>query len=91
MKMNNNKKGDSSMTTKVQKWGNSLAIRIPKQVAKEFDLNKGSDIEIEIVDNAIKLTPKQSRLTLKEMMSEITPENQHEPIEWGRPEGKEIW
>ena len=89
--MNNNKKGDLKMTTKVQKWGNSLAIRIPKQVAKEFDLNKGSDIEIEIEDNAIKLIPKQSRPTLKEMMSKITPENQHEPIEWGRPEGKEIW
>lgn len=92
METNNKKKGDAEMTTKVQKWGNSLAIRIPKQVASEFDLDKGSDLEIEILDNAIKLTPTKRKPTLEEMMSKITPENQHEPIDWGgKPEGKELW
>lgn len=89
--MSNNKKGDSKMTTRVQKWGNSLAIRIPKQVAKEFDLHKGSDLEIEMMDNAIKLVPKKRKPTLEELMSKITPENQHQPVDWGRPEGKELW
>lgn len=87
----NSRNGEGKMTTKVQKWGNSLAIRIPKEVAEQLSLEQGSDVEIQKTEDGIKLTPKKRKPTLEEMMAQITPENQHEEIDWGKPEGREVW
>lgn len=79
------------MTATVGKWGNSLAVRIPKRVAKQLNLVIGSELEFSVIDNNMVLTPIKGKLTLVELMDQITSENQHEEVDWGRPEGKEIW
>lgn len=79
------------MTTKVQKWGNSLAVRIPKEMAEHLTIEQGSDVELQKTDDGIKVVPKKQKPTLEEMMAQITPENQHDEIDWGKPVGKEVW
>lgn len=77
------------MQTVVQKWGNSLGIRIPNLYVKEFDLRNGSSVEIS--EEAGRLVIKPGRLTLDHLLSQITDESIHEAIETGPSVGKEEW
>lgn len=80
------------MTTKIQQWGNSLALRLPKDITKKFKLHKGSSVVIAQETNKISIKPLyKDETTLKELVSKITPENIHSEVQWGRPFGKEIW
>jgi len=60
------------METKVQKWGNSLAIRIPKSYAKDIDINQGSVIDISKENDSIVLKPKRKKEKLSDLLSQIT-------------------
>lgn len=71
------------MTTLVRKWGNSLAIRIPSHIAEMFSLEQGSEIEIRIENNEIKLVPMSKKPTLEELLARVTPENRHHEIDFG--------
>ncbi|MBI4118838.1 MAG: AbrB/MazE/SpoVT family DNA-binding domain-containing protein [Parcubacteria group bacterium] len=82
------------MSTKVQKWGNSLAVRFPKEVTKKLNLAEG--VEVDIIPRAknIIIKPKSKlkrKFTLEELLSKITPKNRHKETNWGRPVGREIW
>lgn len=79
------------METKVQKWGNSLAIRIPKSYAKDIDINQGSLIDISKESDRIILKPKRKREKLSDLLSQITKDNLHEEIDTGKKVGLEIW
>lgn len=96
--MNSNKKNEQkedslTMSTTVQKWGNSLAVRIPSGVAERAKIEQGSEIEMKVVGNQgiITITPRKKRkkYSLEELVSKITPENRHEYIDLGR-EGREL-
>jgi antitoxin MazE len=77
------------MQTVVQKWGNSLGIRIPSLYVKEFDLRNGSSVEI--IEEEGKLVIKPRKLTLEQLLSQVTEENIHEPWETGPSVGREEW
>ena len=77
------------MQTVVQKWGNSLGIRIPNLYVKEFDLRNGSSVEI--LEEEGKLIIKPGKLTLEQLLSQVTEDNIHEPWETGPSVGKEEW
>ncbi|MCY4070744.1 MAG: AbrB/MazE/SpoVT family DNA-binding domain-containing protein [Chloroflexi bacterium] len=80
------------MLTKVQKWGNSRAIRIPKEMALEIGLDFESKIELVLEKGELRIIPvKKPRYTLEELVAGITPENKHEEWDTGPPVGKEIW
>lgn len=80
------------MQSKVQKWGNSLALRIPKSIAKKSKIGQGSPIELKIVGDKILIEPiRKEELTLDEMLSQVTKENVHKEIDSGEPLGGEIW
>ncbi len=79
------------MDIKVQKWGNSLAIRIPKVYAKEINVNLGSLLTINREDHKLILEPKQKDEKLKALLSRITKENIHEEVETGIGVGNEVW
>jgi antitoxin MazE len=79
------------METKVQKWGNSLAIRIPKSYAKDIDINQGSLIDISKENDRIVLKPKRKKEKLSDLLSQITKDNLHEEINTGKNVGNEIW
>jgi len=82
------------MTTKLQKWGNSYAVRIPKNLIQDIKLTQGSEIEIKYHKRSLVIKPKiQKEYTLKELLKGITPENRHQLIFDGPDVGKEktIW
>ena len=80
------------MTTKVQKWGNSLAVRLPKRLARGLSLREGSDVEFSPRAGALVIRPsRKSRTTLKELLSKVRPGQVPKEFAWGRPFGKELW
>ena len=80
------------MKSNIQKWGNSLAIRIPKSFAEEIHLAQGSQIDITLNKDKLQITPiKEKQYTLEQLLSEITEENLHKEIDTGSPIGKEVW
>jgi antitoxin MazE len=72
------------------KWGNSLAVRIPKAVADQARMQEGDPILIEVVKGRIELRPAERIPTLEELVAQITPQNRHEETDWGPDVGKEI-
>ena len=77
------------METVVQKWGNSLGVRIPSIYAREFNLKKGSTVEVHKQNGTIVIVPKKQELA--ELLSRVTPENLHESIDTGTSIGREGW
>ncbi len=80
------------MLATVSKWGNSRALRIPKELALESGLDFGSKVELILERGELRIVPvKEPRYTLEELVAQITPENRHGEIDWGPPVGKEVW
>lgn len=80
------------MSTKVQKWGNSLAVRLPKSVADQFKLRQGSPVRVIPKSEYIAIKPSPAkRPTLAELVRRITPANRHALIQRGKPMGREVW
>jgi len=78
--------------TTVSKWGNSLAIRIPQEIARQARLNEGDSLALALLqDGAIVLRSTRPRYDLSELVSRITPKNRHGETDWGTPLGKESW
>lgn len=77
------------MQTVVQKWGNSLGIRIPSLYVKEFNLKNGNFVEITEENGKIVIHPPKK--TLEELLSRVTNENIHSAIETGSSIGNEEW
>jgi antitoxin MazE len=80
------------MKTCVQKWGNSLALRIPKSFAEEAGLHADAAVELSLVKGGLVVQPiRPQPLTLEELLAGITEENL--PGEWdtGPVVGKEVW
>ena len=80
------------MLTKVQKWGNSLALRIPKAFALNAQLENDSFVEISIVKGRIIITPvAPPSWTLEELLAGISKNNLHHEIDTGSAVGNEAW
>ena len=78
------------MKTQMVKWGNSLAVRIPKPVAEEAKLKEGDSLEIEAVEGRVELRRASKMPTLAKLVSQITPENRYAEISSGAEVGKEV-
>lgn len=80
------------MQTKVQMWGNSLALRIPKFFAVEIGLENEAAVDLSLVEGVLMVKPvRPSRFTLDELLAGITEQNLHGEIDSGEPVGKEVW
>ena len=77
------------MQTVIQKWGNSLGIRIPSHYVKELKLKNGKAVEILEENGKIVIVPQKK--TLEEMLSKVTKENTHNSVETGNSVGNEKW
>jgi antitoxin MazE len=79
------------MKTQVSRWGNSLAVRIPRHIADSANLREGDDLELAVKSGIVTMKPSDKQPRLKDLVAKITPENRHHEIEWGLPQGNEIW
>ncbi len=78
------------MKTTVAKWGNSIAIRLPKPIVDQAGLIEKDDIDIEVLKGTIVLTPRTRRAyRLDDLLKEITPQNIHPEVDFGEPIGRE--
>ena len=80
------------MRTKVQKWGNSLAVRIPKAFALEVGLDQDGEVELTVQSGRLVLAPPlRPSYNLDELLAGVKPSNLHKEVDWGPPVGKEVW
>lgn len=80
------------MQSRVQKWGNSLALRIPKSFATEIGLTDDSPVELSLIEGKLVIAPLPVRsYSLEELLAYITPENIHGELDTGAAEGNEVW
>lgn len=80
------------MRSKIQLWGNSLALRIPKPFAEEIGLRRHSEVELSLDEGKIVVFPAaESRPSLSELLAQVTDENRHAEVDSGPPVGKEVW
>lgn len=80
------------MRTKIQKWGNSLALRIPKGFALHANLNNNSEVDIHLDDKQIVIKPvARQNETLDELLAGVNKENIHTEVDTGSARGNEIW
>jgi antitoxin component of MazEF toxin-antitoxin module len=77
------------MRTHIQKWGNSLALRIPAYLLKRLDLHEGNAIDVDLEAEGIVV--KKAKYDLDEMLDKITPENTHFLLMEDSPQGGEEW
>ena len=79
------------MLAKAHQWGNSLAVRIPKVIARECGISANTDIDIVRDKGNIILMPVvKKKYSLSDLLSQVTDENLHAAVDTGKPVGKEI-
>ncbi len=80
------------MRLRVQKWGNSLALRIPAAFARETGLGPGADVDLELDEGRLIITPRSNGpYVLAQLLEGVTDENLHDALETGEPRGREVW
>ena len=80
------------MRTRIQRWGNSLAVRIPKPFAAEAGLEQQSEVDVSMIDGALVIKPCPGAVfSLDELLARATDENLHAEIDAGVPVGREVW
>jgi len=83
------------MRVEFLKWGNSIALRVPKAFAEEVGASEGKQADMTVENGAlvVKVTNKKKRrrYSLESLVAEITPENIHPETDWGPPRGHESW
>ena len=80
------------MRTRIQKWGNSLALRIPKAFAAEVGLQRETSVEVSMAGGKLVITPvTKPKLTLKQLLAKVTKENLHNEVDTSPAIGNETW
>ncbi len=78
------------MQVQVARWGNSLGLRIPKDVATRVGLREGVRVDVEADGDRIIITPARRRYVLTELLQGMTPEAMREAFDWWPDKGREI-
>ena len=80
------------MQVRVQKWGNSLAVRIPKPLAEDAEVKEGTVLNLAVSEGKVIAAPvRKKQLSLKQMLAQVTRKNLHAEVDSGSPAGREIW
>jgi antitoxin MazE len=80
------------MKTRIQKWGNSLALRIPKSFATEIHLEQNALVDMSLHDGKLIIEPlRHSSVTLEDLLKDVTAENLHDEVDTGPAVGREVW
>ena len=80
------------MHVQIQKWGNSLAIRIPKSFAKQIKVGQGSFVDLVTIDGKLIAKPlDETEYSLEQLLAGVTEQNLHTEVDTGSAVGKESW
>jgi antitoxin MazE len=79
------------MTTKIQRWGNSLGVRIPQEMARALGLREAGVVSLSIKGDSLVISrPKKPSYTLAELLKKFDSKKQHELVDWGADVGAEV-
>jgi antitoxin MazE len=80
------------METNIQKWGNSLGVRLPKSIAHSKSFKEGSRVSISALEDglSIKVVTKKQH-TLSDLLKRVTKSNTHTELDWASARGNEVW
>lgn len=78
------------MIAKTVKWGNSLALRIPKPIARECGIEENTPVDISYRENEIVITPVKKAYRLVDLLAKVNSKNLHHEVEMSAPVGKEL-
>jgi len=80
------------MMAKIQKWGNSLGLRIPKGIAEDAHVFEGAAVDLKVENGRLVVAPvKKNRYRLSDLLDQVTPENLHAEVRVGVAVGREVW
>jgi antitoxin MazE len=80
------------MRAQLTRWGNSVAIRVPKRILDQAQLSEGDLLDLAVSEpGSISVKRAHTKPSLEDMLAAITPENLHDETDWGPVVGKEIW
>jgi antitoxin MazE len=77
------------MQVQIARWGNSLGLRVPKEVATRVGLKEGARVELTAEGDKIVISVARPVYTLDELLLDMTPEAMHEAFDWGADVGRE--
>ncbi len=78
------------MKARIARWGNSLGVRIPREIAGRVGLSEGATVEIEAKNNRIVLSPSRPRYRLEDLLVGMTPRAMRAAYDWGEDKGREV-
>jgi antitoxin MazE len=80
------------MNATIRKWGNSLALRIPKAVARDTHLGSGSVVHLTVQEGKVIIQPvRKTKYTLDELLKGVSKKNIHPSVDTGPAVGREVW
>lgn len=80
------------MRTRIQRWGHSLALRIPKPFAVEANLGEQSEVDLTVTNGKLVVAPAtKPAQSLKTLLAKVTKDNLHREVNTGRRMGREVW
>jgi antitoxin MazE len=83
---------DRTMQTRIQKWGNSLGLRIPKAFAKEAQISEGSAVDVAVENGSLRIRPlRTQRVSLAALLKGVNRRNLHAEVSTGPSVGREAW
>jgi antitoxin MazE len=82
---------DIGMKATIQKWGNSLALRIPKSFATHSNIEQGSVVDLSLESGRMIVEAKKQEYSLEELLAGVTKKNLHSEVDFGLPVGNEVW
>jgi antitoxin MazE len=72
----------------LQKWGNSVGVRLPKAMLQQVGLKEGAQVDVQVEGDHLVI--RRKRLNLADLLAQCKPENRPDPIDWGPDVGREI-
>lgn len=79
------------MQLAIAKWGNSLAVRLPRNVARDARLTEGVPVELTVKDGVVVVTPVRKKYRLDDLLAQMNDTNKHAETDWGDAQGEEVW
>ncbi len=79
------------MRARISKWGNSLALRLPKKFAATAHLHEGTAVDLQIEGESLIITRSRPKFILSDLLSQMKPEHRHAEVDWNGPRGAEEW
>jgi antitoxin MazE len=83
---------EDDMRATIQKWGNSLALRIPRAFSRELGIAEATSVEMRVAKSTLIIKTKPAKKPeLRKLVAKINEGNRHETVETGAAVGKEVW